>query len=280
MKLLSLFCLFLFLFSCTAKPKGKTVFVAILARNQAHFLPRYLKNLEQLDYDKKLMTIYVNTNNNQDNSEEILKNWVEKNKSVYASIIFEPHTIPNLESSSGHLWSTERLRVIGAIRNKTLDLARKSGCDYYFVSDCDNFVAPHTLKTLIAKNKPIIAPMLYDIPDPEDYNVNCYSSINDSGYFSLDRFWSHIFLKTLTGTMKVPVVHCTYLVKGEYLDRLTYVDGTDSHEFVIFCRSARASGVDQFICNEKDFGVQFAFMNKNMSLEEEITITRPFLSLP
>lgn len=270
----------LLLFSCDSKPQDKKVFLVILARNQEHFLPRYLKNLENFHYNKKLITVYINTNNNNDNTEEILKEWAKKNKSIYSSIIFESHEIPNLESASGHDWSKQRLKEIGKIRNRSLELAKSSGCDYYFVSDCDNFVAPETLQFLINKNRPIIAPMLYDIPDPKDTNANFYFSVDNKGYFSFDRFYYPIYHRNIRGMIKVPVVHCTYLIKKEYLDRLTYQDGSDDHEFVIFSRSARENNIDQFICNERDFGVQFAFMDKKMTLEEEVKVTKPFLYLP
>ena len=70
-----------------------TVFLTILARNKAHMLPYYLRCLDELEYDKQLITVYINTNNNVDATEEILREWVDKNKSNYRQILFERHEV-------------------------------------------------------------------------------------------------------------------------------------------------------------------------------------------
>lgn len=74
------------------------VFLTILARNKAHMLPYYLLCIDQLDYDKQLMTVYINTNNNSDDTEAILREWAIKNKNVYKEIIFESHCVDLLST--------------------------------------------------------------------------------------------------------------------------------------------------------------------------------------
>ncbi|NGX37875.1 MAG: hypothetical protein K1000chlam2_01041 [Chlamydiae bacterium] len=256
----------------------KSVFVAILARDKAHLLPRYLRCLENQDYNKELITIYINTNNNSDQTEEILKQWISENRGRYHEIIFDSHEILNMPESMPHQWSAERFSILGQIRNQSLKVAIESDCDYYFVIDCDNLIAPLTLKTLVEKDKPIIAPILRNIPKPRDLYSNFFYAVDENGYY-LDHpvFWQ-IFYRMKKGTFQVPLVHCTYLIKKEYLPHLTYLDGTSDYEFIIFSRSARNHEVDQFICNEEEFGVQFA--GDNISLEDEIRKFRPFLAIP
>lgn len=137
----------------------KTVLLAILAKNKAHVLPQFFHCIDHLDYDKKLITVYINTNNNQDETENILKQWVEAHSSDYRRIIFEKHEVENIGITKPHEWTPERFKVLAQIRNKSLQQAIDSHCDYYFVVDCDNFIAPYTLKELMAKDKPIIAPI-------------------------------------------------------------------------------------------------------------------------
>lgn len=268
-----------FLVSCSQE-KEKTVFLAILARNQGHFLPRYLQTLENLDYDKKRMTVYINTNNNEDDTKEILEEWIVKNRQHYQNILYEAHELAALDETPPHDWSLGRLKVMGQIRNRSIQLAKESKVDYYFVADCDNFIAPHTLKTLMDKDKPIIAPLLYSIPDKQDFNCTYYCAVDERGYYCEHPYYWSIFFREKKGTFIVPLVHATYLIKGEYLDRLTYEDGTDEMEFIIFSNSARSNGIEQYICNECDFGVQFAFLDKTITREEEKKRVKAFLTIP
>src|SRR3972149_7992888 len=68
--------------------KGK-ILLTILARNKAHVLLKYLECIDNLDYNKKLIYIYINTNNNIDNTLEILQEWSKNNQHKYAKIDFE-----------------------------------------------------------------------------------------------------------------------------------------------------------------------------------------------
>lgn len=135
---------------------------------------------------------------------------------------------------------------------KTLDC----GCDYYFVADCDNFVAPQTLKKLVAKKLPVVAPMLETIPGPQAYS-NFFCDVDALGYWKEDAFYYEIQKQRIRGTFEVPVVHCTYLIRADQIPKLTYLDDTGHHEFVIFSRSARQGGTAQYICNEEPFGYLF-----------------------
>jgi hypothetical protein len=236
------------------KPKSKSVLLTVLARNKSHVLPKFLKCIDELEYDKSAITVYINTNNNEDDTENLLESWREKNKSLYKDIIFENHHVESLSQTTPHQWTPERFSVLGKIRNQSLQKAQELKTDYYFVVDCDNFITPCTLQTLIEKDKPIIAPMLKSVPLPNDPYSNFFADISENGYYKDHPEYWQILNRSKVGTFKVPVAHCTYLIKTEYIDRLTYDDGTHDYEFVIFSRVARKNGVDQYICNEKEFG--------------------------
>lgn len=247
------------------------VLLAILARNKAHVLDRYLQCIENLEYNKGKMEIYINTNNNSDNTIEILDKWVEENREKYSGIEYEKHENEEMKeiSSKPHDWSDKRFKVLGEIRNKSLRKAKEKNCEYYFVVDCDNFIVPETLKKLIAEDKPIIAPMLRAIPEMNDPYSNYFCAVSPNGYYKHHMNYEKILKREMVGTFEVPVVHCTYLIKTKYLDKLNYIDNTHHHEFVIFSRHARDNGVEQYICNKIRYGECVHFYNENIALEEE-----------
>jgi glycosyltransferase involved in cell wall biosynthesis len=264
----------------TTSKDEKKVLLAILARNKAHVLPLFLKCIDNLEYDKKLITVYINTNNNKDNTVELLENWMKQNKLKYAEVVYDHHEI-EIDDSAPHAWTEGRVRHLAKIRAESLRKTKEYGCDYYFVADIDNFVTPCTLRELIKKDKPIIAPMLKAIPEPSDFYSNFFYEISENGYFKDHPNFFKILHREMTGTFKVPVVHCTYLVKAEYIDKLVYEDGTNAHEFIIFCKSARKHNIDQYICNEKDFGLFLNFFGDpgKLTLEDEKIAFDSFLEM-
>src|SRR3989304_6473603 len=114
-----------------------------------------------------MITIYINTNNNSDKTEDILKMWIQEYENKYMKIDFENHNIKELNNTNTkpHDWNAVRFKRLGEIRNKSLQKTIEHNCDYYFVIDCDNFIIPETLEDLITENKEIIAPMLRAMPE-------------------------------------------------------------------------------------------------------------------
>ncbi len=258
----------------------KSVLVAILARNKAHVLPRYLQCLSKQEYPKKLMSIYIKTDNNSDATREILEQWAQENKEHYKEIIFDDEApAAQITERDPHAWTPFRFKTLAEIRNKSMQKALERGSDYYLVVDCDNFIAPCTISDLVAKDKPIIAPLLRNIPEPNDLYSNFFYSCEPNGYYKDHPNHIPILKRALVGTFKVDLVHCTYLINSKYINQLNYIDGTDDYEFIIFARIARKNGVDQYITNEKEYGVQVHF-NNNVTLEEEKSRLEAILTLP
>ena len=242
-------------------PEKTSVLLAILARNKAHTLPHFLHCIENQEYNKSLVTVYINTNDNEDATAALLRDWASKWQEEYKEIIFEEGAY-GLAQTLPHEWTEERFGVLAAIRNKSLYLTREKGCDFYFVVDCDNFIVPETLKTLVTKNKPIIAPMLRAFPEPLDNYTNFFCDVTESGYYQDHSDYRPILFREKVGTFCVPLVHCTYLVRADVIDSLSYIDGTAAHEFVVFARSAREHNIEQYICNEVPFGLLIHFMEE------------------
>lgn len=253
---------------CAGETGDRTVLLAILARNKAHVLPDFLSCIDELDYDKQKIAVYINTNNNQDNTAELLEEWIATKGLAYRDIIYENHQVETLAACAPHEWSAERFKVLGAIRNRSMNMAIATNSDFYFVVDCDNFIIPSTLRNLVSHDKPIIAPMLRAIPNEDDGYSNFFAAIDSAGYWGNSDEYFHILYWRKVGAFEVPVVHCTYLVQTRCIPELTYVDGTDDYEFVIFSRRARERGIGQFICNEEHFGYVL-HPRDDISLQEE-----------
>lgn len=257
------------------------VTVAILARNKAHTLPDYLECVERLDYPKSRVRLDVRTNDNSDATESVLAEWVARVRSLYASVDFErsdPSEPGTPETDRPHDWSPARLKRLGRIRQQTLEAAIERGDDYYFVVDCDNFVAPWTLSDLIAARKPIVAPMLDALPHASDLYSNFFAACDEGGYYASDPKYLPIRQRALRGTFEVPVAHCTYLVDCAELrardQSLSYSDDTERHEFVIFSESARRAGFQQYVKNDRFYGYLLHHLGaaESVSLDEEARV--------
>lgn len=231
-----------------------SVLVAILAKQKAQFLPLYLKCIEQLDYPKSAIHLHVRTNNNTDDTETILRVWLERAGPLYASVEFITQDVPErVELYGVHDWNSLRFKVMGRLRDASLRKATELGCQFYFVSDTDNFIRPDTLKELVAVNLPIVAPLLRMV-SPNDSYSNFHAAVDDNGYYKEVPHYYVLLHRRIRGLIAVPVVHCTYLIRADALSRLTYQDHTERHEYVVFSEIARSHGIVQYLDNRSIYG--------------------------
>lgn len=231
---------------------SKKIFLAILARDKEATLPLYLECIEKLDYDKKNIVLYIRTNNNSDNTVQILKDFVNKNGTLYSNVVTNYSDVDK-QLTTHHEWNSDRFTVLGKIRQDSLLMTLEYGCDYYFVADCDNFILPHTLKSLMKFDVPIIAPFL--VSDQSNYYSNFHYEVDANGYLANDDRYNTIFSRSIKGVFQVKVVHCTYLVKADVINKLTYDDKSFRYEYVIFSDSARKNNIPQYIDNTEMYGI-------------------------
>ncbi len=230
----------------------KKVFIAILARDKEATLPLYLECIEKLDYPKENIVLYIRSNNNSDSTVKLLIDFAEKNEDLYKDIIWNFEDVDK-QMTQHHDWNSDRFSVLGKIRQDSMRMCTALACDYYFVADCDNFILPNTLKSLISFDVPIIAPML--VGDNNTYYSNFHYAVDVNGYFVNNPKYYEIFARKVKDIFQVAVVHCTYLIKTEFLDKLVYNDGSRRHEYVIFSDSARKNNIPQYIDNTEMYGM-------------------------
>lgn len=234
------------------------VFVAILAKEKQATLPYYLETLNNWDYPKDRMHIYIRTNNNTDATEKILQDWVRDHGHQYMSVLMDYTDVPHdLESLGVHEWTAIRFSTLAAIRQKSVQLAQQFNADYYFVSDVDNYLFPHTLSELIHTGVSAVAPMLHYAngpdEDPRAYS-NFHNIANEYGYYQDNPAYFAIVEQRITGLIAVDVMHCTYLLHKSVFEKCNYFDGTEDYEYVIFSRVLRRNGVQQYLDNRQVYG--------------------------
>ena len=98
------------------------VVIAILAKQKAHCLPLYLECIERQTYPKDKIHIYIRTNNNTDNTRDLLYDWISRVKSSYASTYFDDSDVQErVQDYAPHEWNNIRFSVLGNIRQQSIE---------------------------------------------------------------------------------------------------------------------------------------------------------------
>jgi hypothetical protein len=249
------------------------VFLALLVKQKEAVLPLFLESLNDWDYPKENIFIYIRTNNNTDNTKQLLEEWIEEYGDKYKELIYNGEDVPEkVEKYDVHFWNGERFRVLGKIRQESMNQALLTDCEYYFVVDTDNFLFPETLKELVKLDLPIVAPFLrYAVALGENadtpveaakreghmsrYYSNYHDKVDDFGSIIPEDLYYKILNQEIKGLIECMCVHCTYLIKREYLSELNYLEQSDRWEYMVFSNSARDKGIPQYLDNRTIYGV-------------------------
>lgn len=259
-------------------PSEDNLVIAILAKDKENTLPFYLSCIYNQTYNKKYIHLYIRTNDNNDNTEQILIEFIEKYGKEYASVYFDNSTISeSIKQYSPHTWNSTRFEIIGKIRQDSTNYAIKLNA-HYFTADCDNFIIPITIEKLMRyKNSGIISPMLKTgfvpgtIPN-NDYDNKSYSNfhyqVDDNGYYIYHKNYYSIIDYNVIALSRVCCVHCTYLIPSKYLSFVSYIDNTKRNEYVILSESFRKQMIPQYIDNTEKYGyLTFKESNEEMMIE-------------
>ena len=227
------------------------VVIAILVKQKAHCLPRFLQCIESQTWPKNRTHLYIRTNNNKDNTTELLRAWLTEIKDKYASWYFDDKDVTEkVEKYGQHEWNATRFRVLGRIRQESIAHALRLGA-HYFVADCDNFCSSDTLSSLFATNLPVVGPML---TSNTSLYSNFHNEIDAEGYYRPNTLYDAIHRRNVRGLICVPVIHCTYFLRNETLTKIKYGDETTRHEYVIFSDHLRRANIEQYLDNRVDYG--------------------------
>lgn len=240
---------------CTVETEpADLVTVAILVKDKAHLLPLYLSRIENQTYPASLIKLYIRTNNNKDNTAALLKSWIAKVRDRYAEIYYDDSDVEEpVHEYEPHEWNPLRLKVLGHIRQESVDWARERGT-HYFIADCDNFITPETLEMMLDTGLPVVGPMLRNGDEATSVYANYHFKADENGYYKDEMLYYEILRRNIKGLIQVDVIHCTYLIRKEYLDRICYDDDSARYEYVIFSDTLRKAGIPQYIDNRRYYG--------------------------
>ncbi|EFA00173.1 glycosyltransferase 25 family member [Tribolium castaneum] len=254
-------CLVLCLQNVASEWKKPTVLIAVLARNKAHTLPYFLTTLENLDYPKNRISLWIRSDHNSDKTIEILRKWINAVKDEYRMIstefVEENEGYPD-ESGPAH-WTPERFNHVIDLRESSLNFARKIWADYYWTIDCDVFLTnPKTLDILISKGYTVVAPMLKS----DGLYSNFWYGMTDDYYYQRTEDYKPVVNRENIGCFNVPMVHSCVLVdlRRQVSDFLTYdpdkVPNFDGpiDDIITFAIGANRSGISLNLCNDERFG--------------------------
>lgn len=245
----------------------ENVTIAILAKDKAHFLPTYLRCIEKQTWPKAKTNIYIRTNNNNDNTDDILKDWIQREGHNYAKVFLDVSDVPEQVQKYGpYEWNSERFVVLSKIRQDSLNWAKKEN-SHYFVVDCDNFIFPNTIEAMVKTNLPIVAPFLR--MQTNALYSNYHSAVDGNGYLLITPLYYNLIDQQIRGLIEVPVVHSAYFIRNEFLDQLSYNDDSGRYEYVIFSHSARRKNIPQYLDNRQLYGrISFAENAAKFAQEE------------
>lgn len=228
---------------------NNNILIAILAKEKNHVLPEYLACIESQTYPKSLIHLWIRTNNNKDDTAITLKRWVNRVGSKYASVHFDDSNVSTrVEDYGQHEWNAPRLNVLCAIRNESIEAAKKLNA-HFFIADCDNFIAPHTLQKLADTGLPAVAPFL--TCKGSGYS-NYHHCADGDGYFKNCAEYGSI--QTVPALHEVDVIHCTYFIRNSTLPFSRYVDGTGRYDYVILSHGLRQSNQQQYLDTREVYG--------------------------
>ena len=110
------------------------IVIAILAKDKEYCLDFYLNCILNQTYDKKKIHLYIRTNDNKDNTQDILDNFIKTYSKEYASVYYDNSSITEkLKKYDEHEWNSERFKIFLSLKEMYLKSSTCSGitCSWY-----------------------------------------------------------------------------------------------------------------------------------------------------
>ncbi|XP_031358217.1 glycosyltransferase 25 family member-like, partial [Photinus pyralis] len=270
--------LFLFMFSCyeislSSELKQPTIVIAILIRNKAHTLPYFLSLIENINYPKSRISLWLRSDHNIDKSIEILNLWLENVYEQYHSVNTKFSEDKRFDDETGFAhWSTSRFKHVMSMREEALNYARNVWANYILMIDADAFlIDPDVLNSLISKDLTVVSPVLKSV----GLYSNFWAAMSSDYYYNRSDDYEPILYRQKEGCFIVPMVHSSVLINlmKEESDHLTYDPGKVPNydgpvdDIIVFALSANKSGVSLNVCNNKVFGFIMVPLEQDDDLE-------------
>ncbi|XP_023677671.1 procollagen galactosyltransferase 1 [Paramormyrops kingsleyae] len=251
------------------------VLIALICRNSEHSLPYFLGTIDNLNYPKDRISLWVATDHNVDNTTAILRQWLTDVQSFYHYVEWRPQVEPRTfedESGPKH-WTNHRYAHVMKLRQAALDAARDMWADYFLLVDCDNILTnPDVLWKLIQEDKTVVAPLL----ESRAAYSNFWCGMTTQGYYKRTPAYLPIRKGLRKGSFAVPMVHSTFLVdlRKQASRQLAFHPPHPDYswafdDIIIFAFSARMADVQMFLCNREIYGFLPIPLRVHSSLQDE-----------
>lgn len=229
-----------------AESENRSVFIGLIIENQDSMIPYFLRTIENLAYDKKKIILEITNCSSTLKNKQLIDQWAKQNENQYNKLIYNGRTF----TENGK----EIRKLFAKVKDHYLHQCKNFDTDFCLILSSDVYLFPNTLSYLMKKNKPIISPLLRPIPEKHDMLRNFFADVLEEGYYKDHPSYYPIAQRQKIGTFKVPCVHSAYLIQTNVSDKLSFSEEMDEWELISFSNNARDNHVDQFICNEKEFG--------------------------
>lgn len=263
-------------YSFNSGDKPPTIFVAVLARNKEITLPYFLSLLQEQDYPKDRISLWITSDHNQDNTVLILNEWVSSVSGLYHSLVADIQDSGNGfpdETGPAH-WSISRFNHVINLREKALNTARKNWADFILFLDCDVFLTnKQTFRYLVKQNYTVTAPMLKS----NGMYSNFWCGMTKDYYYLRTDDYKPILKGERRGCFHVPMIHSAVLVNLRRLesDKLSFVTSNikeykgPTDDIIAFALSANKSDIPLYVCNEELFGYLMVPLEQNDPLQND-----------
>ena len=250
------------------------VLIALFIRNKAHVLRDTLSLLEQQDYPKSRVALYVVSDHNEDETLDILIPWLDSQGEFHSKKIDIDHDRKRfLDQEQGPLhWSPQRFQYMIQIKEKALDYARQMWADWIWFYDIDTFITnPQTLSEMVTKsNLTVVAPMLTSV----GLYANFWAGMSETYYYKRTDEYKLILDRKKRGCFAVPMVHSSIFINLNHKDSqlLTFHVSQKSvpqDDIITFALSASFNGINLHICNDLGYGYVMLPMDDEQSLEDD-----------
>ncbi|OCT57947.1 procollagen galactosyltransferase 1 isoform X1 [Xenopus laevis] len=242
-------------------PEGPpSLVIALIARNAAHSLPYSLGALERLHYPRDRISLWCATDHNEDETLDVLQDWVEAVHPLYHSLQWKADVAPRWypQETGPKDWPKERYEHVMKLRQEALTYAREKQAHYIMYVDADNVLTnEHTLRLLMAENKTLVAPML----DSQTGFSNFWCGITPQGFYRRTPDYYPTRNRQRSGCFPVPMVHSTFLIdlQKEESHGLAFYPPHPKYtwtfdDIIVFAYSCLAAGVQGYVCNTHRYG--------------------------
>ncbi|XP_050059539.1 procollagen-lysine,2-oxoglutarate 5-dioxygenase isoform X1 [Aphis gossypii] len=213
------------------------VLISIIVDKPTPFFDEFLNKIEDIDYPKSRLCLSITTL--VDYHKEHVDKFISRIGDQYnASFVF-------------HKTAEESIHA----RHFSFSLCTSKLCDFlFYIENEAHLDNPQTLKTLIQRNKKIIAPML---TRPFKAWSNFWGALSKDGFYARSLDYMDIVNYNKTGIWNVPYISSCYLMKGTILEnkftRPSYKEDNLDYDMA-FSKSLRDKGVFMYIDNQYTYG--------------------------